>query len=147
MKFNLDTNNYENIQLTFTENDCEQDLSILIQEFCYAISSFFVDFAMKLDCNTEKAKGLSEVFLDCTKRNINLMLDQGVLERQWAEISEEELKELEDKLKNSGFADDEITNIIHLVNDLGSVEAANEYLMKIADEAGIDIDVNIDEEQ
>lgn len=142
MIFSLDTNDYENIKITLTDNDYEQDLPVLIEDFCYAMASFFVDFSLKLNCDTKQAEGLKEVILDCTGRNIEFLLKEGVLDNPIEEELEENINELINELEKSGFSEAEISNIIQMVNDCGSIESAGEYLKQIASEAGIDIDDN-----
>lgn len=144
MIFNLDTNDYKNIKVTLTDDDYEQEVSTLVQEFCFAMSSFFVDFAMKLNCDTEQAKGLKEVVLDCADRNIEHLLNEGLLDDKYDEELEEEIDELAEAMIDSGFSNAEITNIAQLVRDAGSMEAATEYLKEFALESGIDIGVDGD---
>lgn len=45
MKFQLDTEDMETIKLTFSDEDLENELSENIQDFCYGMAAFFVDFA------------------------------------------------------------------------------------------------------
>ncbi len=140
MKFNLDTDNFENIKITFTDEEYELEVPDLIEEFCFAMSSLYLDFALKLDCNTEKAKGLKEILLDCTERNIDMLLDKGILENLKSEDREEleeELEELSENLAEADFTEEEIDYIVELARTLGSVEAVNDYLKEIADEAGL----------
>ena len=40
MKFSLDTDRYDKMKLTLTKNDCENDLTEVITDFCYGIASF-----------------------------------------------------------------------------------------------------------
>lgn len=80
MKFKLDTNDYENISLTITDEDLDQKFSFLLEDFSYAVSAFFIDFAMQLDYNTDQAEDLKNVFLKLTDRNIDLLLNEGLLE-------------------------------------------------------------------
>lgn len=74
MKFYFDTNDYNSIKIDIVESD----LSVYdaIQEFCFIISLFFVNFVMYLNCNTRKKV---EVWKDiCTSyidKNINSMLN------------------------------------------------------------------------
>ena len=55
MKFQLDTEDMETIKLTFSDEDLENELSENIQDFCYGMAAFFVDFAQKIGCDTKKA--------------------------------------------------------------------------------------------
>ncbi len=143
MIFNLDTNDYESIKLTFTDDDYDQETADLIQEFCFAVSSFFSDFALKLDCDEEQARSLKKVFLGCIDRNIDYMIDEGVLETQ-ADEDEDEVDEdcldyLSERMEEEGFSDAEIENILQLVKNSGSMDSAIEYLEQVALDAGIDI--------
>lgn len=144
MIFNLDTNDYESIKLTFTDDDYDQETADLIQEFCFAVSSFFSDFALKLDCDEEQARSLKKVFLGCIDRNIDYMIDEGVLETQADEdedeVDEDSLDYLSERMEEEGFSDAEIENILQLVKNSGSMDSAIEYLKQVALDAGIDID-------
>lgn len=79
MIIKLDTNNYEGISLVIADEEHENGTVGLIQEFCYAMAALFTDFSMKLDLDTEQAKGFKDVYLSCVERNIDVILDQGVL--------------------------------------------------------------------
>lgn len=146
MIFNLDTNDYESIKLTFTDDDYEQETADLIQEFCFAVSSFFSDFALKLNCDEEQARSLKKVFLGCIDRNIDYMINEGVLETQADEDEDEDevdencLDYLSEKMEEEGFSDAEIENILQLVKNSGSMDSAIEYLKQVALDAEIDID-------
>lgn len=133
MIFNLDTNNYEDIHLDITEEKKQGDIPNVIMEFSYSVASFFTDLASQLDCNTEQARGLQEVCLSCINKNIDMILDSGILEEDLEEsdvISQEEKDELVNRLTESGFSEDEIHSIIDLVQSEGSFENATEYLKK-----------------
>ena len=141
MIIKLDTNNYEGISLAITDEERENGTVDLIQEFCYAMAALFTDFSMKLDCDTEQAKGLKDVCLSCVERNIDAILDQGVLRDDIGdedEIDTEEINELKDQLTEAGFDDNEVQNIITLVENSGGIENANDFLKSIVDAAGID---------
>ena len=144
MIFNLDTNDYESIKLTFTDDDYDQETADLIQEFCFAVSSFFSDFALKLDCDEEQARSLKKIFLGCIDRNIDYMIDEGVLETQADEyedeVDEDSLDFLSERMEEEGFSDAEIENILQLVKNSGSMDSAIDYLKQVALDAGIDID-------
>ncbi len=69
MKFQLDTEDMETIKLTFfSDEDLENELSENIQDFCYGMAAFFVDFAQKIGCDTKKALELKRsLFFLCGK--------------------------------------------------------------------------------
>ncbi len=80
MKFTLDTNECENIKLEITDEERENVVSA-IQEFCFGMSSFFVDFLMKFGCDTEeKAKKLQEACMSCMGRNLDVMIKDILLD-------------------------------------------------------------------
>ena len=143
MIIKLDTNDYEGISLTITDEERENGTVDLIQEFCYAMAALFTDFSMKLNCDTEQAKGLKDVCLSCIERNIDSILDEGVLEYDDDEeevIDAEEIDELKDRLTEAGFDNEEIQNIIALVENSGGIENATDFLKSIGDAAGVDWD-------
>ena len=140
MIINLDTNKLEEIKLTFTDEDEKCELPDLIQDFCFATASLFTDFAMKIDCSTESAKSLKQVYLNAVGRFIDALLEKGLLEQDEDEISDEEIDSLINGMEAAGFNQEEIDNIVDVVKSCGSMEAANEYLKKIGEEAGIDWD-------
>lgn len=143
MIFNLDTNNYEDIHLDITEEKKRGDIQNVILEFSYSVASFFTDLASQLDYNTEQARGLQKVCLSCIKKNIDIILDSRILEEDLKEsdvISQEEKDELVNRLKESGFSEDEIHSILDLVQSEGSFENATEYLKQMAKEYNIDLD-------
>jgi len=80
MIFQLDTDHYDEIKLTFSENEHENGLPKMIEEFCYGVSAFFVDFAMKLECDTKDAASLKEICLSCIANDIDVILEHGILE-------------------------------------------------------------------
>lgn len=45
MQLNLDTSKYEDISITITEEEDEAGLASTIEEFCYAMAFFIVDFS------------------------------------------------------------------------------------------------------
>lgn len=79
MRFILNTEKMEDMKLAFSIDDYDGDLTMVIQDFCFGLAAFFTDFAMKLDCDTERAVGLKEVCLSCIGRDIDYFLKQGFL--------------------------------------------------------------------
>lgn len=145
MYFNLDTNKYEEIKLKLSDEEVQGDLQEVIQEFCFGMASFFVDFALKINCNTEQAKGLQKVCIPCIDDCIEAILENGVLDSSEGQSTDEdmnikEINELIDKLHAADYSEDEINNIVQLVKSLGSIEAANDYLEEIGKSYGIDFD-------
>lgn len=139
MKFTLDTNECENIKLEITDEESESVASA-IQEFCFGMSSFFVDFLMKLGCDTEeKAKKLQEVCMSCMGRNLDVMIKDILLDdNETSDDLENDIETLKSEMKNHGFSDKENENIVDLVRDCGSVEAAKDVLKKIGEQNGIE---------
>lgn len=80
MIFSLDTDNTNKIKLIFSALEYEKDLADVIADFCYRLASFFVDFAMKLDCDMEQAHGLKGVFTSGIGRNIDNILEHSILD-------------------------------------------------------------------
>lgn len=141
MRFSLDSDNYEDIHIEITEEEREGELQDVIQEFCFGMASFFVDFALKLNCDTEQAKGLQDVCMSCINRNIEHILDNRVLDPDDDsddDVSEDELDELLEALYAANFSEEEIDSIIELVKSSGSITAATDYLKMIGEEHGID---------
>lgn len=119
MKFYFDTNDYNSIKIDIVEFDLS--VSDAIQEFCFAMSLFFVNFAMYLNCDTRKKV---EVWKDiCTSyidRNINSMLN-----------NQDDINKLTEKMKEHGFSEAEITNMLKFVTDCGNIDIANNKLEEI----------------
>ena len=137
MKFSLDTDHYEDLRLLFSESDYNKDVSDVIEEFCFAMASFFVDLSMKLNCDVNQAASLKGVCLPCIGGNIDLMLKRGVLKSADDEpVSEAELDALMQGMKANGFSREEIETVVRLVKDRGSLEAAKEYLKRIVEDKG-----------
>lgn len=92
MKFNLNTDKIEDLKLTFSDLEYEKDIADIIADFSYGMGAFFVDFAVKLNCNTEQARVLKDVVISCLGRNIDDFLDRDVLDHddETAEQSEEQ---------------------------------------------------------
>lgn len=52
MRLNVDTSNYEDLSINLTDEECEAGPASTIEEFCYAMASFIVDFSkVHLGCN------------------------------------------------------------------------------------------------
>ena len=119
MKFYFDTNDYNSIKIDIVEFDLS--VSDAIQEFCFAMSLFFVNFVMYLNCDTRKKV---EVWKDiCTSyidRNINSMLN-----------NQDDINKLTEKMKEHGFSEAEITNMVKFVTDCGNIDTANNKLEEI----------------
>lgn len=130
MKYSLDTDNYDTIKLEISEKDISKGMVDVINEFCYGIAAFYTDFASQINCDTEKAKSFKSIFIDCLGRIIDDILDEGVLDIDNSNNTEE-VEELKGQLQEAGFSEDEIDNIAKLVSDIGSVEGALEYLDEI----------------
>ena len=139
MKFTLDTNECENIKLEITDEESESVASA-IQEFCFGMSSFFVDFMMKLGFNTEEvAKSFQELCMSCIAKNLDVMIKDILLDNNETSYElENDIETLKSEMKSHGFSDKEIENIVDLVSDCGSIEAANDILKKIGEQNGID---------
>lgn len=149
MIFSLDTDKLDEIKLTFSEKEYESDIADVIADFFYGMASFFVDFAIKIDCDTEQARGLKDVFLSCVGNNIDTILEHGILEPdEEEEVSEEEIDDLIEELVARGFSEAEIENIVQLVRDTGGFAAATDVLKGIAKDAGINLkDAGIEEQK
>ena len=112
MKFNLDTEKM-NISLSFNEDATGDELIDVVQDFCFGMASFFIDFAMKLNYTSEDVADLKDVCISCINRNIDVMVEKGVLDDEEEDYDEDnDLDELIDKMNESGFSADEIDNII-----------------------------------
>ena len=159
MKFTLDTNNYEGIELKLTDEEYDRETEEIIEEFCFAIASFLADFTIKFNCDAEQAKGLVKVCLQCIENDINHLIEQGLIEeygyKNDEELSEERhitetenivpgKAELIEKLKGYGFSEEEIAGVVNIIDELGSFELAIEYLKKIGKEHGINFDEDND---
>lgn len=143
MKFNLDTNNRENISLKIEDNECE-DISLAIQEFAFGIASFFTDFMMRLNCDTEeKARKVQEVCMSCIKRDLNVMIKETLLNNNDEELKSE-IENVIKEMENKGFSKEEISNITKIIEECGSLEDATYFLRKIGEENDIDWDSEVE---
>ena len=144
MIFKLNTNNDEDMCLDISDERETGDLQNAIGEFCGGIASFFTEFAIQLNCKRmEQARALEEVCLSCIKDNIDGILDEVFCDEDYEEdngLTQDELEDLAARLKESGFSEDEISSIVKLVQSVGSIEDANEYLKGIAEQKNIDLD-------
>ena len=139
MKLILDTENIENMQLVLTEEDKAKPQEQLMEEFEYAMSSFFVSFCLKNNWDTEKAKEMKQSIFTKIDRHIANMFTQGVLEPANETVDEAYLKELHDQMAEAGFDEDEIEQMVELVKKYGSLEKASEYLESLAEEEGVEL--------
>lgn len=139
MKLILDTENIENMQLVLTEEDRAKPQEQLMEEFEYAMSSFFVSFCLKNNWDTEKAKEMKQSIFTKIDRHIANMFSQGVLEPANETVDEAYLKELHDQMAEAGFDEDEIEQMVELVKKYGSLEKASEYLESLAEEEGVEL--------
>ena len=139
MKLILDTENIENMQLVLTEDDKAKPQEQLMEEFEYAMSSFFVSFCLKNNWDTEKAKEMKQSIFTKIDRHIANMFSQGVLEPANETVDEAYLKELHDQMAEAGFDEDEIEQMVELVKKYGSLEKASEYLESLAEEEGVEL--------
>lgn len=140
MKFHLDTDKCEDIQLRFNRED---NMESNILDFCFGITALYTDFCMQLGLDAEKATSLLGVCQSCMTRNLEEFISNGVLdpddEDDEAEcVPDEEIGELEQGMRAAGFSEEDIHSIVGLVQDVGSMDAALEVLKDRAEEAGID---------
>ena len=130
MIFHLDTDNYKDIRLSFSEKELNsEEFSNTIMEFCYALSSFYVNFCLKNELDTERAESLKPIVVKTVEKYIDQMLKKGILEPDDMDELEDELDELEEKLRENGFSDSEIDNIIELVRESGGTSEALQDLL------------------
>ena len=139
MMFHVDTKNCENIKLCFNP-DGELEENIL--EFCFGMSALYTDFCMQLGLDQDQSRSLLDVVQSCMTRDVEEILSQGLLdsddeEDETNDVSDDELDELEQAMTAAGFSVQEIQNIITLVKDAGSMDAALDIIKAIGDNAGI----------
>lgn len=139
MKFYLDSDNYESIKLEISEQERQNGMENILQEYCFAMASFFVDFSMKLDLNTEQAKSLQKACFSCIEILTNDMIEELILDDETDDVSEEQLTALANKMAEVGFSQEEINHVVEMVKESGSFESAQEYFKNIVREAGIDL--------
>lgn len=140
MKFKLDTEQIEDsLKLTFTKKEQKKNIAEGIQEFCYGMALFFMDFAQKLDCDEKQAAGLKDVCLDVIGRDIDAMIHDTLCNKQ---VDPEEMEDLTQQMEEAGFSDEEIQNAVRIVKSCGGIASATEYLKSIGEEHGIKFDEN-----
>ena len=141
MKFTFDTEKMEDMNLRF---DREANLEDNILDLCFGMGALYIDFCMQLGLDAEDATNLLEVYQSCMARNVEDMLSKGLLDSEDEDdesdgVSDEEIDELERGMTAAGFSEEEISNIVDLVQDAGSMEAALGILKGIGENAGIDL--------
>ncbi len=140
MIFNLDTSHYETTKIFLTDKECDAAIPELIEEFCFAIASFFLDFAVKLDCDKKQGDELKDIVLDCTGDIIEHLLENDLLKPSEDESPEEETDTQTEETENAGFTEADIANIVQLIEDCGGLASTKEFLRQYAAEKGIDIE-------
>ena len=141
MLFHLDTENCENIKLRFNPDG---NLEENILEFCFGMSALYTDFCMQLGLDQDQARSLLDVVQSCMTRDVEEILSHGLLDSDDEEddgtdgVSDDEIDELEQAMTDAGFSSEEIQNIITLVKDAVSMDAALKILKDIGENAGID---------
>lgn len=77
MRLNVDTSNYEDLSINLTGEEYEAGPASTIEEFCYAMASFIVDFSkVHLGCNKESALSFKDLCLSCIDKDACLILDE-----------------------------------------------------------------------
>lgn len=139
MKFTLDTDDIENLQLILDDADKAKTPEQLMEEFEYAMSSFFVSFCLKNNWDTDKAKEFKQAIFTKIDRHIANMFAQGVLEPANEVVDDAYLEELQSQMSEAGFSEEEIEQMVKLVKEYGSIEKASEYLSSLAEEEGVEL--------
>lgn len=140
MLIHLDTENCENIKLCFNRDG---DLEENILDFCFGMSALYTDFCTQLGLDQDQSRSLLDVCQSCMTRNVEEILSQGLLDSndkeddEIAGISDDEIDELEQAMTAAGFSAEEIKNIITLVKDAGSMDAALDIMKAIGENARI----------
>lgn len=141
MLFHLDTENCENIRLRFNPNG---NLEENILEFCFGMSALYTDFCMQIGLDQDQSRSLLDVVQSCMTRDVEEILSHGLLDSDDDEddgtdgVSDDEIDELGQAMTDAGFSNEEIQNIINLVKNAGSMDAALKILKGIGENAGID---------
>lgn len=139
MKFHFDTEKCEDIQLRFDEG---ADIEEIILDFSFGITALYTDFCMQLGLDAEDATSLFKVCQSCMTRNLEEFISKGMLDPDDDDaksVSDEEIDELEQGMRAAGFSDEEISSIVGLVRDAGSMEAALDILKGIGEKFGVDL--------
>lgn len=77
MKLIVDTKHYEDLSIKISDEEYEAGIASTIEEFCYAIASFIVDFSkVHLGCNKESALSFKDLCLSCIDKDVSLILDE-----------------------------------------------------------------------
>lgn len=139
MKFILDTEDFENMEIVFEAKDKEKSQEQISEEFEYAMGSFFVSFCVKNNWGTEKAKEMKQAIFTKIDRHIANMFAQGVLEPMEEVVDEAYLEELKTQMSEGGFSEEEIEQMVKLVSKYGSIERASEYLSQLAEQEGVEL--------
>ena len=77
MRLYVDTSNYEDLSIRMSEKEKEAGPATAIEEFCYAMASFIVDFSkVHLGCNKDSVRSSKELCLSCINTDVDLILDE-----------------------------------------------------------------------
>lgn len=136
MKFTLDTNDFDSIQFDLTDEDKIKTKDELMEDFEYAMSSFYISFCVKNNWSTALAKEMKQSIFTKIDRHIANMLSHDILEPATEIVDEQYIDELKTQMAKADFSDDEIAQMVELVKEYGSIEKASEYLSSLASEQG-----------
>ena len=80
MKFSLDTNDYESLHLEISAEEWKSGLGNIMQELCFALSSFYIDFASRISFESEEqCEKITQKFVELVDANIKLIMSQGII--------------------------------------------------------------------
>ena len=99
---------------------------------------------MQIGLDQDQSRSLLDVVQSCMTRDVEEILSHGLLDSDDDEddgtdgVSDDEIDELGQAMTDAGFSNEEIQNVINLVKDAGSMDAALKILKGIGENAGID---------
>ncbi len=140
MKLTIDTKNpIPHIEMT--EEEENSVLSKNLAEFCFGIASLAVDYIGQT-VKPKDYENLKKALVHITSDMLDKMLEEGVLDD---DELEEEMENLREQLEaNGGFSNEEIEAVLNIVRETGSMEAATKFLMSVGEEAGIDMEKELE---
>ena len=143
MKFEMDTQNFEDMKLIISDEEYNGEATDLINDFCFAMSAFFASFAQRIIGDMESVKKLKKVCYSVTDRMIDEFFERNEQDDK-SNVDNSKKEELIEKLKDYDFSEEEIAGVVNIIDELGSFELAIEYLKKIGKEHGINFDEDND---
>lgn len=77
MKFTVDTNDFENINLEIAEEELDSPEK-LIEDFCFATAGFYIDLTRKIGASPEQIRSFGDVCVPFINSLIEHAIEDGL---------------------------------------------------------------------